>query len=67
MAKAEGWYGKSGSKWQTMPELMLAYRASAFFTRIHAPQLLMGLQTREEVEDVTKREPVVVQDVLADK
>ena len=39
MAKAEGWYskkdkyGKETSKWQTMPELMLAYRAAAFFAR----------------------------------
>lgn len=65
MAKAEGWYGKSGSKWQTMPELMLAYRASAFFARVHSPELLMGMQTREEVEDVTgKAEPKVIEDVL---
>jgi hypothetical protein len=63
MAKAEGWYGKSGSKWQTMPELMLSYRASAFFARVHSPDLLMGLQTREEVEDVEKPK-VVVEDVL---
>ena len=33
MAKAEGWFGKAGSKWQTMPELMLRYRAATFFSR----------------------------------
>ena len=31
MAKAEGWYGRSGSKWPTMPDLMLSYRSAAFF------------------------------------
>src|SRR5215472_10183707 len=27
MAKAEGWYDQEGSKWKTMPELMLCYRS----------------------------------------
>jgi hypothetical protein len=54
MAKDEGWYSKAGSKWKTMPELMLAYRASAFFARVHIPQALMGVQVEGEVEDVTK-------------
>lgn len=53
MAKQEGWYNKSGSKWQTMPELMLAYRAAAFFLRVHCPSMMMGFQTAEEVADVT--------------
>jgi hypothetical protein len=53
IAKTEGWYGKSGSKWQTMPELMLAYRASAWFARVHEPGMLMGFQTTEEIYDVT--------------
>lgn len=52
MAKAEGWLSNSSSKWRTMPELMLAYRASAFFARINCPEALMGMQTAEEVEDV---------------
>lgn len=51
-AKKEGWYSKSGSKWQTMPELMLRYRAAAFFGRLYAPDLLMGMQSVEEVVDV---------------
>ncbi len=50
-AKKEGWYGKSGSKWQTLPDLMLRYRAAAFFGRLYAPEILMGMQTREEIED----------------
>lgn len=52
LAKAEGWLDKKGSKWQTMPEQMLQYRAAAFFARVHCPHALMGLQTVEEVRDV---------------
>lgn len=52
MAKAEGWSSKNGSKWLTMPELMLRYRAAAFFARIYAPDITLGMQTSEEVEDV---------------
>ncbi|MBC3906239.1 hypothetical protein [Undibacterium umbellatum] len=52
MAVAEGWFGKNGSKWRTMPEVMLRYRAAAFFGRIYAPELLMGLPAAEEVHDV---------------
>ena len=53
MAKKEGWYGKTGSKWQTMPEMMLRYRAAAWFVRTYAPEIAMGLQTAEEVHDAT--------------
>lgn len=48
IAKAEGWYGRNGSKWQTMPELMLRYRAATFFARTYAPELTMGMHTEEE-------------------
>ena len=52
MVKGEGWLSKSGSKWKTMPDLMFHYRAAAFFVREHCPDLLCGLQTAEEVQDV---------------
>ena len=52
MVKSEGWLSKSGSKWKTMPDLMFHYRAAAFFVREHCPDLLCGLQTAEEVQDV---------------
>lgn len=52
MAKAEGWVDKNGSKWKTMPELMIRYRAAAFFGRLYAPEIMMGMQTREEIVDV---------------
>lgn len=57
MAVAEGWYGKNGSKWRTMPEVMLRYRAAAFFGRIYAPELLMGLPSAEESHDIIDVEP----------
>lgn len=52
MAKAEGWFAKAGSKWKTMPEMMLRYRAATFFARCFAPEIAMGMTTREEIEDV---------------
>jgi len=54
MAKAEGWVTKQGSKWQTMPELMLRYRAAAFFGRLYAPEIMMGMHAVEEIQDVTE-------------
>ena len=52
MAKAEGWYSKAGSKWKTMPDLMLRYRAAAFFGRLYAPDLLMGMSSDDEIVDI---------------
>ena len=50
MAKGEGWM--RNTKWQTMPELMLSYRAYSFFGRVHASELLSGIYDRDELEDV---------------
>lgn len=57
MAIDEGWLTKNGSKWLTMPEVMLRYRAASLLGRIYAPELLMGLQSREEVEDFIEATP----------
>lgn len=57
MAIDEGWLTKNGSKWLTMPEVMLRYRAASLLGRIYAPELLMGLQSREEVEDFIDATP----------
>ena len=51
MAIKEGWYQKNGSKWQTMPQQMLSYRAASFFGRLYAPELLMGLRSAEEEQE----------------
>jgi hypothetical protein len=53
MATAEGWVSKNGSKWKTMPELMLRYRAATLFGRLYCPELLMGLKSDDELEDIT--------------
>lgn len=53
MAEKEGWIRKNGSKWQTMPEVMMTYRAAAFFGRIYAPDLMMGFKTEDEAIETT--------------
>jgi hypothetical protein len=53
MVKAEGWSEKSGSKWKTMPEQMFMYRAGTFWTRVYAPEIGLGMATREEIIDTT--------------
>lgn len=52
MAKNEGWLDKAGSKWKTMPQQMLQYRAASFFARVHCPDVLFGIHTAEELKDV---------------
>lgn len=52
MAVDEGWVNKNGSKWRTMPEIMMRYRASSFFAKTECPEVLMGFQTAEEQMDI---------------
>lgn len=51
MAKKQGWWNKKDSKWPQMTDQMLSYRAASFWGRLYAPELLMGLQTVEELQD----------------
>jgi hypothetical protein len=60
MVKAEGWNkdktlrdgsGVQKSKWNTMPDLMFVYRAASFLIRTNYPEVLMGMQTTEELAD----------------
>ena len=51
MARGEGWITKDGSKWKTMPELMLMYRAASFFAKVHIPEVTLGMQTDDEARD----------------
>lgn len=68
MSKDEGWYSKKDkfgnetSKWQTIPELMLAYRAASFFARIHIPNALMGCYVEGEAEDMEPSQQQKVSD-----
>ncbi|WP_244137897.1 hypothetical protein [Burkholderia stabilis] len=59
MVVEEGWFGKSGSKWQTgLRALMFQYRAGSFFGNIHAPDIVMGMgRTSEEEIDVVDVNP----------
>lgn len=69
MAVHEGWYTKDGSKWKTMPELMLMYRSATMFGGIYAPEVTMGMSSKEEIEDISDMippikeiKPVIVQE-----
>ena len=57
MARQEGW--TKNSKYSSMPELMLRNRAATFFGRQYIPDLLLGVQTSEEVVDI-QTEPINV-------
>jgi len=52
MVKAEGWLDKKGSKWKSMPEQMFMYRAAIFFVRTNSPETLLGLRTKDELDDM---------------
>jgi hypothetical protein len=43
-----------------MPELMMRYRAAAFFCRLYAPEITMGMHSVEEVVDIQHEEPAGV-------
>ena len=58
MARREGWLSKNGSKWQTMPELMMKYRAQSFFINEFFPEVKYGLKTSDEAEDMPAAEIV---------
>ena len=50
MARAENWV--KNSKWKSMPEHMLKYRAATFFGRQYVADLLLGIQTEDEIVDI---------------
>jgi hypothetical protein len=51
-AVAEGWTKKNGSKWLTLPDLMLRYRSAIFLIRTTFPEVLMGLLAIDELQDI---------------
>ena len=65
MAKAEKW--TSNPKYRTMPHLMLRYRAATLLIRTSCPEVLLGMHTADELEDVryAKAAPAVVDDPIA--
>lgn len=50
MADADGW--TKNSKYKSMPERMLKYRAATGLMRLHYPEVMLGTSTVEELEDV---------------
>jgi hypothetical protein len=68
MAEKEGWLRKNGSKWQTMPQVMLRYRAASFFARMNCPELSIGLYSKEELDDFPsqKQSKASLNNILAD-
>jgi hypothetical protein len=58
-AQAEGW--TSNPKYKSLPELMLMYRAATFLIRTHVPEILNGMHTIEEVQDVNYSKDKVVE------
>lgn len=57
IAKAEGWYAQN-PKWKNIPDQMLAYRSASWLARLHCPEVLLGLQTVEEIHDVIDITPL---------
>lgn len=53
MVKGEGWLAKDRSKWKTMPGQMFRYRSATFWVRGYAPELSLGMQSSDELEDIT--------------
>lgn len=62
MAEKEGWMNKPGSKWKSMPNQMLRYRAAAFWQRVYCPEISMGLITTEEATDIQDAEYTEIPD-----
>lgn len=68
MVVAEGWNKGGSSKWNTIPELMFQYRSASFFIKVHAPEILLGMQTKEELDDINQNpRPQVSSGSLGDK
>lgn len=63
VVKAEGWHKRDGSKWNSMPEQMFAYRAATWFARRHCPEALMGMSTVDELCDIGDRRGIESHDV----
>ncbi len=59
LAKSEGWMGRKGSKWQTMPDQMLDYKAAQFFARKWCPEVTCGLYTVDDIADANASRDLV--------
>ena len=64
MVRSYGWDKKDGSQWRSNPEQMFKYRAAAYFARTECPEVLMGIHTADEMEDVYGKEDKSKQKVV---
>jgi len=65
MARAEKW--TTNPKYKTMPGLMLRYRAATLLIRTSCPEVLLGMHTADELEDVryARAAPAMMDDPVA--
>lgn len=69
--KAMGWYDKNPI-WKNATDQMLAYRSATWLARRHCPEVLMGIQTVDELTDihgitVLKRQSTGVAELISGK
>ncbi len=57
MAKKMGWW-EQNALWRNLTDLMLQYRSATFLARTHCPEVMMGMQTTDELRDVIDITPV---------
>lgn len=50
-ADKNGWVQKSGSKWQTMPEIMCRYRSASILIKSVCPEIVMGMEWADDLQD----------------
>lgn len=65
-AEKNGWVQKNGSKWQTMPQIMCRYRAASILIKSVCPEIVMGLDWAEDLQDARDDRPVSVVDKRAE-
>jgi len=62
MIVENGWY--NNPNWKTNKQLMAQYRAATYFARLNLPTALMGMQTNDELIDVSVAEPITDENIV---
>ncbi len=72
MVEAEGWdkdkqfrdgSGTQKSKWNTLPDLMFRYRSASFLISVYCPEVVLGLPSVDELEDMPQLIPAEVRTI----
>ncbi len=63
MVEAEGWSKKEGSKWLTLPDLMFRYRSASFLISVYCPEVVLGLPSVDELEDMPQLIPAEIRTI----